>query len=443
MMTRKVQGLLLAGMMAGLLLTSSCRRYVFDVNNYQRILDIESTVDSIDKYHNWQLGNSRRYTIKIPNMNATRLYVLTDNPLNSDDAEIMTQVPVSDGEEVTVFLYVPNNLGRLYAAILDNKGTFNVASFFTTTTQTVQFYTFLRKGATLDLNKQQALTYLFEEDMPVPGDYDYNDVVMRISQERVGDHQIDIHVTLSAVGATKQLAGGLRLVGYQYQDIDSVTTEGGESFNKGGTLHDKPILSYQAWEGDALLWESREQEALIALFEDAHWAMADDDDIMSGNTRIFYNTVNGTPSTVTEGANKRTFNNVPERKVTYHVYFKEGAYISEFSLAKMDPFILEAYQASRWEIHNYMYRRAQVKLEYDLADVRALPWALVIPDADFRYSVEGRHIGFGKEGTDGEDAGLFGPYAEPKHSFAEWSYNMNNCKDWYLHLYNEAEAYNP
>ena len=69
------------------------------------------------------------------------------------------------------------------------------------------------------------MTYLFEEECPVPGDYDYNDVVLRISQEPVGNRQIDLHVTLSAVGGTKQMAGGIRLMGYNYNSVESITTD--------------------------------------------------------------------------------------------------------------------------------------------------------------------------------------------------------------------------
>lgn len=441
---RNVDRLIIAGMVLCCLMTASCRRNVFDFNTLQQIMNVESTVDSIDKFHNWQLMTSRRYTLKIPEVKAKRLYVLSANPLNSDDAEIMAQMAVSDGEEVRVYMYVPNNLTRLYAAIQDENGTFTVASFFTTSSNTVNFYTYLAEGKALELNRLQTVTYLYEESAPAPSDYDYNDVVMRISGEVVSDRQVDIHVTLSAVGATKQIAGGIRLVGYQYQSVDSVTTEGGESFNKGGAKHDRAIETYQFWESDQLLWESRDQEPLIALFEDAHWALAGDDDIDNNlQTRKYYNTVVGAPAPGSAAADgTETAKTLPERTVTYHVYFKQGTYLSEFSMAKVDPFILESELGANWEVHNHMYRQAQVKLEYQLADVRALPWALVIPDGTFRYPVEGRHIGFGKAGTDGdEDAGFFGPYAEPKHSFAEWSYNMKNSTDWYLHLYNEKEAY--
>ena len=74
-------------------------------------------------------------------------------------------------------------------------------------------------------------TYLYEEEYPEPGDYDYNDLVLRVSQQRTGEKQITINVTISAVGASKMIASCIRLVGYRFQDIDSVYTTTGKSFN--------------------------------------------------------------------------------------------------------------------------------------------------------------------------------------------------------------------
>ena len=435
-----------------LLATSSCHRFRFDPDAYQQIMEIESTVDSVDTLHNWQLGTTRQYTLKAPaNVGAVWLYVLSENPLRSDDAVIVAQTAISDGEEKKVGIFVPNNQQNFYIALLDSEGTYTVANFFTTS-QRAEFYTFLgEKEKLTNINKLQTMTYLFEEECPKPGDYDYNDVVLRISQEPVGNRQIDLHVTLSAVGGTKQMAGGIRLMGYNYNSVESITTDNGDSFNKGGTKSDKPIETYQVWPDENLLQQSRNNEPLIAIFEDAHWALSDDEDvtsIVSGEKRKYYNTVKAGSNTEKEKSDSEsetpsveTSKTLPERTVTYHILFKEGTNISDFSLGKLDPFIVESFMDSRWEIHGYQQRHAQVLFEYQMTDVRALPWALIIPDGDFRYPVEGRHIGFAKHDANGHDVGLFGPYAEPGHSFGQWAINRNKSTDWYLHLFNENEAY--
>ena len=435
-----------------LLTTASCHRFKFDPEVYQQILDVESTVDSVDQYHNWQLGGTRQYTIKVPSgLDAVKMYVLSENPLRTDEPIIMAQAEVSDGESKKIGTYLTNDITRLYVAFLNKAGTYTISNFFTNNQQP-EFYNYSARNVELtNLNKLQTLTYLFEEECPQPGDYDYNDVVLRISQEPVSSRQIDLHVTLSAVGGTKRMGGGIRLMGYNYNSVDSITTDNGDSFNKGGTKYDKPIQSYQVWPDDKLLQKSRDNEPLIAIFEDAHWGLADDEELMVGlsNTkRKNYNTVKAGSNTGTDKSETETTPSVletsktlPERTVTYHIYFNEDTDISDFSLGKLDPFIVETYLASRWEIHGYRQRNAQVLFEYTMQDVRALPWALIIPDGDFRYPLEGRHIGFSKHDENGQDAGLFGPYAEPGHSFGEWAYNMNKCTDWYLHLFNEKEVY--
>lgn len=450
---RNVSKLFVGGfVLCTLLATSSCHRFRFDPDAYQQIMEIESIVDSVDQHHNWQLGGTHQYTVTAPKgIGAVKMYVLSENPLRTDEPVIMAQADISDGDVKKIGTYLTNDIARLYVAFRNREGTYTVTSFFTNNLKP-EFYNFLARNVELtNINKLQAMTYLFEEECPVPGDYDYNDVVLRISQEPVGNRQIDLHVTLSAVGGTKQMAGGIRLMGYNYNSVESITTDNGDSFNKGGTKSDKPIETYQVWPDENLLQQSRDNEPLIAIFEDAHWALSDDEDvtsIVSGEKRKYYNTVKASSNTEKEESDSEsktptveTSKTLPERTVTYHILFKEGTDISDFSLGKLDPFIVESYMDSRWEIHGYRQRHAQVLFEYTMTDVRALPWALIIPDGDFRYPVEGRHIGFGKHDVNGKDAGLFGPYAEPGHSFGQWAFNMNQSTDWYLHLFNENEAY--
>jgi hypothetical protein len=81
--------------------------------------------------------------------------------------------------------------------------------------QTYVDFTDTTTGRPLSSLKAQTYSFLFEENYPEPGDYDYNDVVLRISQERIAENKISVNVTISAVGAAKQIAGCIRLVGYR------------------------------------------------------------------------------------------------------------------------------------------------------------------------------------------------------------------------------------
>jgi len=265
--------------------------------------------------------------------------------------------------------------------------------------------------------EQQKLVYCFEEEMPEPGDFDYNDLVLRLSREIVNSRHLKIEVELAAVGGSKQLAAGLRLVGYQAEDIDSVTIEGGGSFDLGGHKHNVPLekMATPMWDSNSLLQAGRNGEAMLYLFEDAHWAMGDELDVVNGVfPRKKYN--------VSKGSNI-----LPTRTEIYHVYLKEGKSFDNFTAGMFDPFILSPYYGALWEIHCYRDREAQIYLQYSLVEIKKLPWAFMIPDASFRYPLEGVNIGFYKNGA------LFGAYMTPNHSFGEWAIDHTKCLDWYLY----------
>ena len=79
----------------------------------------------------------------------------------------------------------------------------------------------------------QTFAYLFEEEYPAPGDYDYNDIVLRISMELSGKREVRFNVRLAAVGGEKQMGAAIRLAGYKYDEIESVKTVDNASFNIG------------------------------------------------------------------------------------------------------------------------------------------------------------------------------------------------------------------
>lgn len=74
-------------------------------------------------------------------------------------------------------------------------------------------------------------TYVFEDNFPLVGDYDFNDVVLDVSinHDRGRDNKITathIDVTLVAAGATKTIGAGLRLVNVDRAAVASISYEG-------------------------------------------------------------------------------------------------------------------------------------------------------------------------------------------------------------------------
>ena len=410
-----------AGMLGGLLLTS-CSKNVFNEDDYNRIIDEASPIDSVDANHNWELTQDLSFVVKADvNVGAKTVLLLSDNPLTELNSEVMAQSAIEDGGQVTLKATVPTRYSWLYAALVDANGLYTVVSF--PVSSEVISFEHVASGSKQKSRKaqleQQKLVYCFEEEMPEPGDYDYNDLVLRLSREIVNSRHMKIEVELAAVGGSKQLAAGLRLVGYQAEDIDSVTIEGGGSFDLGGHKYNVPLekMASPMWDSNSLLQAGRNGEAVLYLFEDAHWAMGEDLDVVN---QIFqrkkYNVSKGESSSMVI---------LPTRTEIYHVYFKEGKNVDNFTASMFDPFILSPFYAMIWEVHCFRDREAQLTREYTLAKSKNLPWALMIPYASFRYPLEGVNIGFSKQGA------LFGAYMNKGCSFGEWAKDHTKCLDWY------------
>ena len=413
--------LMALGLLGGLLLTS-CHKDVFNEDDYDRILDEASPVDSVDANHTWELTQDHIYVVEADvHIGVKSVLILSDNPLTAISAEVMAQSAIEDGGRITLAATVPTITNELYAALVDDKDRYTVVSFPVGTTL-VNFSGVKSVNSQKPLKAslvQQKLVYCFEEEMPEPGDYDYNDVILRLAREVVDSRHLKIHVELMAVGGSKQLAAGLHLVGYNAEDIDSVTIEGGGSFDLGGSRHNVPLqkMASPLFESSSLLQSGRNGEAMIYLFEDAHWAMGDD---LSVTNQVFQRKKYNVSKSYSYD-----FPILTTRIETYHVYFKADQNINGFTPAMFDPFVLSPYYGAVWELHCFRDREAQVTREYTLTKSRKLPWALMIPYSMFRYPLEGVNIGFKKNGA------LFGAYMNLGCSFGEWAEDRNKCLDWY------------
>ena len=411
--------MLCAGILTmGMLAMTGCSKSVYDEETYEILLKQLSSVDSVDQRHSWQLTTHYSFRfIADAGSNIESVRVFTADPLNDPSAEIMASASISSGKTVVLSVTAPTIQNVFYAALVDKSGNYYVTSF-TSSAIDVSF-----DGATVGKPKYeispQTYTYLFEENFPEPGDYDYNDLVLRVSQQRTGEKEITLNVTIAAVGASYHLAGGIRLVGYRYQDIDSVKSTTGESFNDG-----VPQGSLYMFSNTDLLVEGRNKEAVINLFVDAHWAMAFNIAVNYGLfQRKKYNVSNSTGDNYQLRA---------IRTLSYVIYFKSEADLNSFTLDTLDPFIITTYAGGNWETHLDNFRDAQVLYEYPSPSVKYLPWALKIPTRNFAYPLEGVEIGIKKKTQTGSEA-LFGAYMTKGHSFGEWAEDYTKCLDWYLY----------
>lgn len=110
-------------------------------------------------------------------------------------------------------------------------------------------------------------SYAFEDNFPSVGDYDFNDVVMDLSTEYTKSNNkiknIQLNVTLKAIGATKLLGAGLRLVNIPKSAIKSITFDGDKDAYR-NTLAAANSMFENA------TTESSDNNIVIPLFADAH-----------------------------------------------------------------------------------------------------------------------------------------------------------------------------
>lgn len=403
----------------------SCKHEMYDEDKYQDIVDSISPVDTIDANHTWKLTKSKTILIQTPDSGGVQIVkILTANPRESGKAQVVGEAWASAGEQFPMTLTYPNTFTMLYAALVDNEGRYSIVQFDPDTESSIGFHDLIVDHQKVSYEPLPLLyTYGFEEEYPVPGDFDYNDVVLRVSQERTGLREMRFDVQLAAVGGRKQIAAAINLVGFKASDIESVRTVDSLSFNRtnGQDLPDQiksVVRSDKSWFYESFLSTGRHEEAVLNLFGDAHWATGD---LLEENfgmmKRKKYN--------VSKRINNENSQFVP-RTITYVVTFKSSNGLNDFSMEKVDPFIMEEFNGGVFEVHQYDFRDAQVFFEYQVSGITSLPWALSMPKGDFRWPLEGTNIGFIMK-----EVHTYGAYQTMGHSFGEWAMDQNRALDWY------------
>ncbi len=416
-MYRKLRPLAYCLLLAALVPSSCKKTDVFDEAIYKEITETSQPVDSVDVAHTWKLSSSYYMTAEIPATAtaARELQILSANPADGAPATILGEYPVSAGEKKYFAFTAPSTMQRFYAALVDDNGAYTVIGF-DASQRSINFLQPLATNATVNKRQLslQTYSYCYEDEMPQPGDYDYNDLVLRISLQRTGASQLTLNVTVAAVGSIMQVAAAMRLLNYKSSDIESITTVGGEDFNRG---YKKAAVPYI--DSNDLLMTGTDSAAVINLFEDAHWATGAAAYASEGYLlRSKYNV-----SKTTDDKHDM----VSPRTISFVINFKSSVQPDYFTMDQLDPFAIIRYSGALREIHAvHKYRSDMVLYEYRQPDNPAiLPWALMVPDGAFRYPLDGVHIGYAK----GE--ALFGAYMTQHHAFGEWAADRLSSTDWY------------
>lgn len=242
-------------------------------------------------------------------------------------------------------------------------------------------------------------TYAFEDNYPAAGDYDFNDVVLNVSAEnKYKDddknklEKIKFKISLTAVGAAKQIGAGLRLVGIDKTAIKEIEFDGDkEEFRN--------TLPNSMFEAAAM--ETNGDEIVIPLFGDAHKVYG-----MDYADRPFINTqTKNQKDTYT-----LEIEVVPHKTQSRPVITKNN----------LDIFIAYGQMGSRTEIHLYEFREAKATANgnihqenLDIAGNRT--WAISVPEFHYpleRVKITDAYADFSKWATAGGQAEEYNKWYE-------------------------------
>ncbi|MEG1564014.1 MAG: LruC domain-containing protein [Bacteroides sp.] len=171
-------------------------------------------------------------------------------------------------------------------------------------------------------------TLLFEDQWPLYGDYDMNDIVMELRhikyefEEDNTIEEVSFTITLQAVGAGKTIAAAVMLNNIKSEEIEEVeygdNTISPTSFN---TMNSGV--------------EANQTFAVIPLFDDAH-------QLMKRNKGSYINTQTDSKNNVNKG-------NLPEISIEIELMDKVKA--SDFNIDNLNFFIITDKDAERKEVH--------------------------------------------------------------------------------------------
>ena len=400
---------------------SACKREMYDEQTAQDMMDSVSPVDSVDAMHTWILTTTKTLMVTTPDTGAIKMVkILTANPRETGNAEVVGEAYATAGKKVTMSVTYSNRLTTLYAAAVDSSDYYTITRFQPDASSSVDF-----SNATVVHEKMpyvpqpQQYTYCYERqyDLALEYDFDYNDIVLRVSQERTGEKEMRYHVQLAAVGLDIQMAAAINMLGFKYDDIESVKTVDSLSFNNTNGK-DVPDQILTLSKNKDFFVRGLNNEAVLNLFVDSHWATGD---LLEEN----YGMMDRKMYNVSKSSGGDYQMMVP-RTITYIVKFKDADALNMASLDRLDPFMYYGYNGANFEIHLYQYRNNQTLNAYPPSTIKTLPWALCIPSSTFRWPLEGVNMGFIMKGSH-----LFGAYATYGHSFGEWAMDRNSSLDWY------------
>jgi len=246
---------------------------------------------------------------------------------------------------------------------------------------------YISKNGPVVVDNNFCTTYCFEDNYPTAGDYDFNDVVFDVART-INSNVVTLAVKLRAVGASKQLGGGIRLSGIT-SGIASVALDNG--FGNASTGYQQGLNS---------------GGIVIPLFADAH-------KVLTGSTnRVFVNTMKSGSDAV----------NVDPKTLTITITCESANVANKITSATVDPYITNG----SYEVHTYLWKNSPALGKVaDNVETGKYVWAIGIPKSTktgiFKYPLE------------------YVPVTDAYSKFTSWAQHADNTV-WY-DTYDSSKLY--
>lgn len=219
--------------------------------------------------------------------------------------------------------------------------------------------------------------YLFEDQWPLYGDYDMNDIVLTIKERKISINkdnkaqEFRLSIDLSAAGATKRIGAAIMLDGVPASTITQPVEFSDNSLAKNFNVNNNLI-------------ENGQDYAVIPLFDDAHKAL----------DRDRYEQIN----TI-----KNSSSNTGPKNITFTIKFSNPISVDELNINKLNVFIfVEGNRNNRKEIHVAGYQPTKLantdlfggnnddsstsRKRYYISKEN-LAWGIMVP-TDFQWPLE-------------------------------------------------------
>ena len=157
--------------------------HVLNEEQYQKYLDYNSPVDSIDSRHQWLLSTEQQYRVRATvGKNLQTVMILSNNPLTDKTALVLGSASITDGAVVDLPVCFALAQETLYAALVDKDGKYYVTQFPANQME-VSFDNY-SSGIPTDLTlTPQGYTYIFDSQAMVHVGADAIDATPAVKKE--------------------------------------------------------------------------------------------------------------------------------------------------------------------------------------------------------------------------------------------------------------------